>query len=239
MKNKIYFLPFVLLTIVSSCGSYCDNGQPKNGVQIERYSNGNIESKAEVKNCKCHGIEEQYYMSSALKSKGTCVNGRKEGQLSFFSESGKLISESQWGKGELKKLKIYFSENKNIVLDSTSAILSDEMVNVHVNNPFSKLRMKNPDIQILNDSLAGVSDYGKLIVISDRGAILFDINAVEDSLFNKFYYKAAFNYETPDQFLKSGIKYDLKGEKLAISVYYNDSLSPKPLLKLFELPLIK
>jgi hypothetical protein len=239
MKNRIYFLAVALLTFVSGCASYCDNGQPKNGVQIENYSNGNVETKTEVKNCKCHGIKEIYYPSKVLQSKGPCLFGAKEGAWSYFSERGKLISESEWEKGELQKLKIYFGEKKNIVLDSSSAILSDEMMKADVNNPFGKLRMKNPDIQVLNDSLAGVSDYGKLIVISDRGAVLFDINTVEDSLFNKFFSKAVINYETADQFLKSGIEYDLKGEKLAISVYYNDSLSPKPLLKLFELPLIK
>jgi hypothetical protein len=239
MKNRICLLPFVILVIVSGCETYCDNGQPKNGVQIEYYSNGNIESKTEVKNCLCEGVDERYYPSKNLKSKGTCTAGRKEGSLSFYSESGKLISESEWKNDELQKLKIYFNERKSIVLDSASAILNDEMMNVHVNNPFSKLRMRNLDIQVLNDSLAGVSDYGKLIVISDRGAVLFDINTVEDSLFNKFFSKAVINYETADQFLKSGIEYDLKVEKLAISVYYNDSLSPKPLLKLFELPLIK
>lgn len=241
MRNKITFLSVMLLATISSCQTYCDNGQPKNGIQIENYANGNIESKTEVKNCLCHGTRENYYLSKILKSKGTCIDGNKEGQWVFYSQDGKLISESEWQNGILKKLKVYFSEHKHIELDSLSAILSEKMKRNNIANPLDKLRMIDPDIQILNDSLAGISDYGKLIVISDMGAILFDINTVKDSLFNDIISRKAINYETPEsQFLKDGIKYYVEGNELAISIHYYDSLSnKKPLQKLFKFSLIK
>lgn len=63
MEKAFLFLVVVFFTVFSGCDSYCDGGQPKNGLSIERYDNGNIESKTEVKNCLCHGNDENYYMS--------------------------------------------------------------------------------------------------------------------------------------------------------------------------------
>lgn len=136
-----------------------------------------------------------------------------------------------WKNGPLVELKIYFNEKKSITLDSNASLISRRI------NPKS---IRDPDIQILNDSLAGISDYGNLFVINDKKVVLFDINAVNDSLFNHFYYKAIINYETPDlQFLKSGFRYDLKGKDLVVSIYYYDSLSIIPLQNSFRYSLIK